>query len=73
MKNTNIDFFLSMGSGTIEKTDEQMLFIYQVELKLNEEMKILREEKEKREKYKKNGGDFIEFEIEDDDEDEDPC
>lgn len=62
-----------MGSGTIEKTDEQMLFIYEVELKLNEEMKILREEKEKREKYKKNGGDFIEFEIEDDDEDEDPC
>ena len=60
-----------MGATTKTRTDEQMLFIYQVELKLSEEMKILREEKEEQNKHK--NGETVYFEIEDDDEDEDPC
>lgn len=59
-----------MGSNSIEKTDEQMLFIYLVELQLNKEMKEIREEKERKEKHK--NGDVVFFEDEDDDMDEDP-
>lgn len=50
MKNNNQDFFKAMGADSDLKTDKQMLFLYLLELKINKEIKILREEMEEKQK-----------------------
>jgi hypothetical protein len=65
-------FFRAMGCDTDERTDIQLIFMYNLKIHVNKEIQSFRKKEQEKERYKKNNGEYFDFQYTEDDEDEGP-